>query len=143
MIETIKHDNNILAIIIRSSYKKDGIQFLTPDNFSQQLGYMNHPSGHIIPPHIHNPLAREVTMTKEVLVIKSGSLRVDLYSDIEKYVGSKILHSGDVILLADGGHGFEILEECEIIEIKQGPYTGDLDKTRFSPISNDDTQIIE
>ena len=44
---------------------------------------------------------------------------------------STILRTGDVILLASGGHGFEVLEELEMYEIKQGPYIGEDDKTRF------------
>jgi hypothetical protein len=44
-----------------------------------------------------------------------------------------VLESGDVILLSNGGHGFEVLEEVEMIEVKQGPYCGDEDKTRFNP----------
>ena len=40
MIEKIIHKNIIIAIIIRNDYKKDGIEFFTPNNFSQQLGYM-------------------------------------------------------------------------------------------------------
>ncbi len=47
---------------------------------------------------------------------------------------SSLLYQGDVILLAYGGHGFEILEDAEMIEVKQGPYAGDMDKTRFDPV---------
>jgi hypothetical protein len=79
--------------------------------------------------------------TKEVLFIKSGKLRVDFYTDAQVYLESKVLHTGDIILLAVGGHGFEMLEASEIIEVKQGPYAGDLDKTRFSAISNNELTI--
>ena len=34
----------------------------------------------------------------------------------------------------NGGHGFEMLEKTEIIEIKQGPYAHDKDKTRFESV---------
>jgi hypothetical protein len=85
----------------------------------------------MIEPHIHNPVQREVLYTQEVLVIKKGALRVDFYDDSRAYLESRVLTTGDVILLAEGGHGFEVLEELEMIEVKQGPYTGDCDKTRF------------
>ncbi|WP_233130350.1 hypothetical protein [Synechococcus sp. 1G10] len=126
-----------MAVILRSRYESEGIQFFTPDDFSQQLGYMNRPQGYVIPPHVHNPVPREVQYTKEVLFIKTGRVRVDFYSDDQIYIESRILESGDVILLAYGGHGFEMLEPTEMIEVKQGPYAGGQDKTRFEGISRD------
>jgi mannose-6-phosphate isomerase-like protein (cupin superfamily) len=96
---------------------------------------MKHPSGYQIPPHVHNKVIRDVQSTQEVLFVKSGKLRVDFYTEDQNYLESSTLNTGDVILLASGGHGFEILEEAEIIEVKQGPYSGDHDKTRFKPIS--------
>ena len=134
MIENIWHANTFLALILRANYHAEGIQFFTPNEFSQQLGYMNRPSGYIIPPHVHNPVTREVQFTKEVLVIKSGKVRVDFYDDDQNYLESHILNQGDIVLLAFGGHGFEMLEASEIIEVKQGPYAGEADKTRFAGI---------
>lgn len=131
MIKRIFHGDKELALIIRHSFRRDGIEFLTPSTYSQQLGYMNRPEGYVIEPHVHNPVPREVQFTKEVLFIRSGRLRVDFYSDNQEYLESSILEAGDVILLAYGGHGFEMLEQTEIIEVKQGPYAGDADKTRF------------
>ena len=135
MIETITHGDTTLAIILPANYRGDGIQFFTPDEFSQQLAYMNHPNGYVIPPHVHNAVKREVQFTKEVLFIRSGRLRVDFYNESKVYLESRILESGDVILLAHGGHGFEMLEDTEIVEVKQGPYAGDADKTRFEGIT--------
>ena len=133
MVEHIIIDNQTFSIILRTQFCKDNIHFFTPDNFSQQLGYMKRDKGYIISPHIHNPLSREVEFTKEVLFIKSGKVRVDFYDNNQNYHESRILNQGDVILLAYGGHGFEMLEPSEIIEVKQGPYAGDSDKTRFEP----------
>ena len=133
MIERITHRDLEVAVIIRSGFKKQGIEFLTPSTYSQQLGYMCRPADYVIPPHVHNPVSREVHYTHEVLFIKSGKLRVDFYDPQHSYLESTVLHGGDVILLASGGHGFTMLEETEIIEVKQGPYAGDADKTRFAP----------
>ena len=140
-IERICFLDKELALIIRHEFSCDGIKFLTPDSYSQQLGYMNRPAGYVIVPHVHNPVTREVQFTKEVLFIKSGRVRVDFYSDEQEYLESTILGSGDVILLAYGGHGFEMLEAAEIIEVKQGPYAGEADKTRFSPIPADQVRL--
>ena len=117
------------------TYSKSGISFFTAEDLSQQLAYMNHPSGTIIKPHVHNPVPREVHFTQEVLIIKRGILRVDFYDDKKTYFESRILEKGDVILLIKGGHGFEVIEEVEMVEVKQGPYAGDSDKTRFDPVS--------
>lgn len=141
MIENITSKEGILAIILRAGYRENGIRFLTPNDFSQQLGYMFRAEGYIIPPHVHNPVLREVQYTKEVLFVKSGKVRVDFYDDDKNYLESRILHQGDVILLAFGGHGLEMLEESEIIEVKQGPYAGEADKTRFSPVASDRIKI--
>jgi mannose-6-phosphate isomerase-like protein (cupin superfamily) len=133
-IQTIEHDGYVLAIILPAKFEAEGIHFFTPDDFSQQLAYMRRPSGYVVQPHVHNPVKREVEYTKEVLFIRSGTLRMDLYDDQQNYLQSRMLSAGDVVLLVRGGHGFEMMEECEIIEVKQGPYAGDKDKTRFSMI---------
>ncbi len=134
MIDEIVHDNKLLALILRAGFRAEGIRFFTPDSFSQQLGYMNRPQGYVIPPHVHNPVTRSVQYTKEVLFIRSGKVRVDFYDEGQQYLESRVLAAGDVILLAYGGHGFEMLEPTEMVEVKQGPYAGDSDKTRFSGI---------
>ncbi|MSP96937.1 MAG: hypothetical protein EXR29_06855 [Betaproteobacteria bacterium] len=134
MIEEIRQDGELLAVIVRAGYDKPGISFFTPDDLSQQLAYMRHPAGKTIAPHVHNPAPREVQFTQEVLFIKRGRLRVDFYDSRQEYLHSRLLAAGDVILLATGGHGFEVLEELEMIEVKQGPYAGDGDKTRFDGV---------
>lgn len=139
MIEYFRHHNQLLSIIIRRNFEKNGIEFFTPDDFSQQLAYMKRPKDYVIPPHVHNPVLREVQLTQEVLFIKSGKIRVDFYDDDKNYLESTTVEAGDVILLAHGGHGFEMLEGSEIIEVKQGPYAGEMDKVRFEPICK--TQI--
>ncbi|MGN4126598.1 hypothetical protein ACMGD3_16550 [Lysinibacillus sphaericus] len=143
MIEQIKHDNTLISIIIRDSYYEEGITFVTPNELSQQLAYMNHPKGKIIDPHVHNPVPREVIYTQEVLFIKKGKLRVDFYNKHQEYFESRFLNKGDVILLIQGGHGFEVIEKVEMIEVKQGPYVGEEDKTRFPGINSEDVRISE
>lgn len=132
-VEQITHGSSLLAIIIRNDHEAKGIEFFTPNEFSQQLAAMGHPKGKVIAPHVHNSVPREVQFTKEVLIIKRGKLRVDFYDDQQTYLESRILYPNDVILLALGGHGFEVLEDLQMIEVKQGPYAGDTDKVRFLP----------
>ena len=141
MIQTIQHQGQLLALILSHRFREPGIHFFTPDDLSQQLAYMRHPVGKVIPPHVHNPVAREVSFTQEVLFIKRGRLRVDFYDAAQQYLESRILEAGDVILLATGGHGFEVLEEIEMVEVKQGPYAGEADKTRFVGITATQARI--
>ncbi|MFM0145853.1 cupin domain-containing protein [Paraburkholderia sp. RL18-085-BIA-A] len=131
--EAIYHEGSMLGMILPDSYSKGGVNFFTPDNFSQQLAYIEHPRGTVIPAHIHNHIVRQVEYTQEVLFVKRGRLRVDFYATDRTYVTSRTLGAGDVILLASGGHGFEILEDASFVEVKQGPYLGGLDKVRFDP----------
>ncbi len=133
-IEEIVEEGQLLAMIIRANHEANGVEFYTPNEYSQQLAAMGHPKGKIIPPHVHNSVSRQVEFTKEVLIIKKGKLRVDFYREDQSYIESTVLYDNDVILLARGGHGFEVLEDLQMVEIKQGPYAGDKDKSRFQSV---------
>lgn len=132
MTEEIIVDGQLCAILLTADYDKPGIQFFTQDDFSQQLASMSYGAGKVIPAHTHNPVRREVYYTQEALFIRKGKVRVDFYSEQHEYRKSRVLASGDVILLIAGGHGFEVLEELNMVEVKQGPYAGEMDKTRFT-----------
>lgn len=140
-IEQVVSKDEILAVIVRKEYAQSGVRFFTPGEFSQQLGYMQHPAGKIIQPHVHKAVQREVRYTQEVLFIRKGVVRVDFYSRTQNYIESKILRAGDVILLASAGHGFEVLEDVEMFEVKQGPYAEDEDKVRFNGIATRDVVL--
>ncbi len=132
----IEYENKVLALIIPSDFREDGIRFFTPDDYSQQLAYMNRPAGYEIEPHTHNRVPRKVFYTQETIFIRKGKLFVDFYTHDQKYIKSIELSSGDVILLASGGHGFRMIEDTEMIEVKQGPFSGDNDKVRFKRHKN-------
>ena len=130
--EQITINSNLIAIILYNEFTKDGIEFFSPDDFSQQLGYMKRKKGDTIQEHKHLLHLRETKFTQETLFIRKGRVKVNFYDEDNTYFTSRELKAGDVILLASGGHGFEFLEETEIIEVKQGPYAGDKDKVRFN-----------
>jgi hypothetical protein len=140
-VEEICFKSRLLAVIVSRSFNEPGIHFFTPSELSQQLAIMRHPAGKTIEPHVHNPVPRQVYYTQEVLFIRKGKLRVDFYDSEQNYLESRILQSGDVILLIEGGHGFEVLEEVEMIEVKQGPYVGEQDKTRFPGIDQREVKL--
>jgi mannose-6-phosphate isomerase-like protein (cupin superfamily) len=132
MKEEIIIDGQLCAIILPADFDEPGIHFFTSNDLSQQLASMSYAPGKTIPAHTHNRVSREVSYTQEALFIRKGKLRVDFYSQQQEYRMSRLLGAGDVILLITGGHGFEVLEELNMIEVKQGPYVGDADKTRFA-----------
>ena len=77
-------------------------------------------------------------LTQEVLFIKRGKIIVDFYTNDKKYVISRILNTGDLLFLCNGGHGFEVLEDTEMFEVKQGPYSSkQKDKEVFKGVEND------
>tara|TARA_B100000212_G_scaffold341090_1_gene323284 strand:+ start:7718 stop:8125 length:408 start_codon:yes stop_codon:yes gene_type:complete len=130
-IENISINGDHCALILRSNYSDNGIKFFTDNESPLQLGYMNRPKNYKIKPHIHIEAERKIKMTHEVLFIKSGKVKITFYDKKKIPKKETILEKGDVILLTNNAHGFEMLEDCEIIEVKQGPYMGDLDKERF------------
>jgi mannose-6-phosphate isomerase-like protein (cupin superfamily) len=134
MKEELIIDGQLCAIVLRADYDQSGIQFFTANELSQQLASMSYKPGKVIPAHTHRPVRREVFYTQEALFIRKGRLRVDFYSAEQEYCRSRILEAGDVILLIAGGHGFEVLEELNMVEVKQGPYAGDKDKLVFASV---------
>lgn len=130
-VETIVDGLEPIALIIRADYEAEGLHFFTPGSLSQQVAYMRHPKNKVIEPHIHNLVTRQVLYTQEVLLVRKGLVEVSLYNGGKEFLTSRVLKAGDLILLCGGGHSLKMLEETSMIEIKQGPYAGDSDKTRF------------
>ena len=129
--ETIIDGLEPIALIIKADFNQDGLHFFTPGSFSQQVAYMKHPAGKKVVPHVHKLISRQVLYTQEVLFIKKGKVQVDLFASTRDFLTSRILESGDIILLCGGGHSLVMLEETVMIEVKQGPYAGEDDKITF------------
>ena len=130
-LQRVEIDGRLCAIVLSYNYHDEGIKFFTRDSDTLQLGYMRREKGYKIRPHMHRSVPRTVEFTNEVLFIKSGCVKVDFYDYNQVFRESLNLHRGDVILLAECGHGFEMIEDSEIVEVKQGPYAGEADKLRF------------
>lgn len=130
-LEYIRHGKTICAVILRRGFTTKGIQFLTPNHYSQQVAWMSHKKGKMIDAHVHHRVPRAITQTQEVLFLTRGALQVDFYSRQGKYFCSRKLTQGDLLLLVSAGHGFRVLSNLEMFEIKQGPYLGKKDKRRF------------
>jgi len=142
MIEKIVHKKKLLALIVRNKYRnKKGITFFTPKQATQQFGYMKHKKKYIIKPHLHKKRLTKILSTTEVILLLKGILRVDFYSQKKKYLFSKILKEKDIILLAYGGHGFKVIKDVEMIEVKQGPYSATKDKIKFVKVDEKKIKI--
>ena len=136
MIEKILNRKKLLALIVRGKYRnKKGITFFTPNDATQQFGYMKHKKGHIIKPHKHKKRVTKILTTTEVILLLKGILRVDFYNQNKKYLFSKILKEKSIILLVHGGHGFKVIKDVEMIEVKQGPFDISKDKVKFDEVN--------
>ena len=135
MIEKILHKNKLFALIVRRQFrKKSGINFFTSKDATQQFGYMKHKKNHFIKPHKHNKRLTRILRSTEVILLLKGTLRVDFYSNNNKYLLSKVINERDIIMLIHGGHGFKVLKDVEMVEVKQGPYLLADDKVKFKAV---------
>ena len=142
MVEKIFYKKKLLALIVRGTYrKKKGITFFTPNETTQQFGYMKHEKKHIIKPHLHKKRITKILYTTEVILLLKGVLRVDFYNYTKNYLFSKILKQKDIIMLVHGGHGFKALRGVEMLEIKQGPYSLIKDKIKFENVDEKKIKI--
>lgn len=133
MVEKVVYRDILYALIIKANFKKEGVEFFTENDFPVQMGYMNREKGYTIARHKHSPVNTHPIsgMSQEILIIRSGKIKVDIYSTMDEWISTVVVESGDVIMFLKGGHGFEMLEASEFLEIKQGPFGGTYEKIPF------------
>ena len=131
LVEKIFSGEQCLAYIIRASFLPERTTFLTPPEYKQQVGYVVYPAGGQIQRHVHKPLERQLVGTSEVLFVRQGCCEVELYNDDRQLVATRELREGDIMLMVGGGHGFRMIDDTVLLEVKQGPYTGIDEKERF------------
>ena len=131
MIEHVTRDGRPLAYIVRAAPFPDHTTFMTPDESTLQVGYVVTPAGASIQRHAHLPVERRIVGTAEVLLVQQGRCEVEIYSEERDLVATHELRQGDILVMAAGGHGFRMLEDTVLLEIKQGPYPGVAEKERF------------
>ena len=132
MVEVSKiksKDGKIIAIVVRKDFKKEGVNFISDPDFPLQLGISNYKKSEEIKAHFHIENEIKINKIQEIVYIKKGKTLVNLYNKEGFNFKSIELTSGDIIFFVEGGHGFKMIEETDIIEVKQGPYFGrDKDK---------------
>ena len=125
-IKEIRYKKKLLAVCFFSKIKSEGVRFLTPESFPLQIGLIQYKSGKVIKNHIHRQdIKYKVHTTQEFLYIERGAIKVKIFTESWKEVDETILKSGDMVLFVGGGHGLEVIKDCRIFEVKQGPYPGD------------------
>ena len=142
IIKKIIYQKKLLAYIVdEKNFLKQGVDFVTPNYFSLQLGFISHKKNYFIKPHTHKKFLRKINKTTEILFIKSGILRVDFYENNKKYLFSYLIKKNQILILIDGSHGFKVIKSCRVIEVKQGPFFSILDKTRFKNVDEKKIKI--
>jgi oxalate decarboxylase/phosphoglucose isomerase-like protein (cupin superfamily) len=123
--EEIKEDGRIHAIVIKQHFSKPGLSFITPESFALQMGLWLYDKGKLLKPHLHIKNPRKIEKTQEMIYVISGRAKVSLYREDGSLLGSLIAQEGDIVFHAEGGHGYEILEDnTKVVEMKNGPFTG-------------------
>ncbi|MEW6040053.1 MAG: hypothetical protein AB1633_00850 [Elusimicrobiota bacterium] len=130
-VQIIKAGGRTIAVIVKNKFSIPGMTFFVPEDSPQQLAFVAHEKGKVIQPHVHNKFKRIIHYTQEIDIIKKGKIKVDLYTPAGKYIKSVVLGRGDIIMFYSGGHGYRVIENLELILVKQGPYAGEKDKTHF------------
>jgi hypothetical protein len=132
MIETIADASGVvLAYLVRGGTPPSETTFLTPHDCGLQVGHVVYPAGGEIARHVHLPIERHLVGSTEVLLLQQGRCEVDVYTDDRRMVLTREMHVGDILIAVSGGHGFRVLEDTVLLEIKQGPYPGGAEKARF------------
>jgi hypothetical protein len=132
-IEKIVDEGLTLAIVIRGSDWEPGLNFPSSDDDYQQIGLWQYNKGTKLSQHIHLTNPRNVSCTQEVVFIKQGRIRANVYTEKRVFLKSIELQSGDLMVMLKGGHGYDILEDdTQVLEVKNGPFMGiEKDRERF------------
>ena len=130
-LETITAGGVVLAYIARADSVPGETRFLTPDDCNLQVGHVVYPAGSQIARHMHLPVQRQLTGTTEVILVQRGRCEVEVFDDQRELVRRSELRVGDILIAVGGGHGFRVLEDTVLLEVKQGPYVAGGDKERF------------
>lgn len=93
--------------------------------------FLNTIKGVRIKPHFHKNIPKKIREVQEVLHIVYCRIEAEFFENMGKKIGSVILESDDTILLLTGGHGFDILRDAKILEIKQGLYSSVKEDKKF------------
>ena len=133
-VHEIKDGDVVLARhATADEWEKGGLNFYSEDNEFIQVGTWGYDNGKELLAHRHNLVERTVNITQETLYIKKGRIKARIYNLKLELVAEWEAGEGDIMILMQGGHGYDILEDgTQVLEVKNGPYVGaDADRVRF------------
>ena len=119
----ILYKNKLVAIVL-GRFPKGSIP-QTDGKEPLQLVTLKHPKGKYLVAHTHKPTPRQTAKMQECLIVTKGRIRIDLYGPYKKMCKQISLITGGLLLLVDGGYGIHILDDSEMIELKNGPFIED------------------
>lgn len=123
-MEKIEHEGVLFAEVIRADETVETSTFYSGDDCPLQFGLLAHASGFVEGAHHHHPVERKITGTHQMFVMQRGKVKITFYEDSGRCFDSVILGPGDAIVLADGIHDLEVLEDFQAVSVKQGPFMG-------------------
>ena len=130
-IDIVRSGDATICYIIRAGSLPAATEFVSPPDATLQVGHIVHPLGHEIARHAHRQQERLISGTAEVLLVRRGRCEMDVYDNNRHLVATRELRAGDIVVLLDGGHGFRMIEDTVLLEVKQGPYAGPNEKAQF------------
>ena len=120
----ISKEGILYGLIVYGDTLESGLQFYTEDKSFLQVGSWKYEKGKILSPHAHRISERKSNLTQEFVYVKKGSIEIEVYDRNDEIIAREVLNGGDFIILFGGGHGYKILRDSEVIEVKNGPYPG-------------------
>jgi len=130
-IQEIKDKKKIIAIIYYNTLKVDGVRFPTPRSYSLQIGIHNQKKDRFVPAHYHPHLKYNITKTLEFIYVVKGRIDIELFNRKWKKIKKVMLKKGDSVLFTDSGHSVKIYKHTRLIEVKQGPFSGNKNNKVF------------
>ena len=124
-------EKNLLAILIDTRKNNDTKNFYTSNDLDIQVASFNLNSQDVIERHFHYSQNRKITTTSEVIYLQTGKIEVEIYDTNKQFVQNLLVEEEMIIILLQGAHAINILENSKFIEVKQGPYDPENDKERF------------
>ena len=122
-MDKIFYKNKLVGFRLRVLSK--GSVPLTDPKEPLQVLALKYPKSSYLKAHVHVSQKRITGCLQECLIIKKGKIKLDLYGPDKKFFKFIYLSRGDLFVLIHGGYGLHILQDVEIIEVKNGPFKKD------------------
>lgn len=122
-MEKILHNGTLVAILIRKF--ENGITPLSDSDQPLQVLIHNREKGSHTKAHVHKPTERVTRTLQECLVVLKGRIKIDFFTENKSIFKSIEASKGEVIIFISGGHAVSVLDDAEIVEVKNGPFIED------------------